>query len=117
MRVPFLSRGKSTPSAESFYIPIIAIGLIDPIMRVKAARRYQITIPQEVREEAGIKMGDTVDVRTQDGKVIVEKLGANWEEVVNQTKGAWKSHPAFKGMKNSIEVTNWLRQKSKRKRV
>ncbi|MCS4540432.1 MAG: AbrB/MazE/SpoVT family DNA-binding domain-containing protein, partial [Thaumarchaeota archaeon] len=35
-------------------------------MRVKVARRYQITIPEEVRDEVGISIGDAVDVRCQD---------------------------------------------------
>ena len=84
-------------------------------MRVKVARRYQITIPEEVRDEVGIRIGDTLDVRSQDGKVIIEKLGENWQTVMDQTRGSWKSHPAFKGMKDSVEITDWLRQKKKRR--
>ena len=29
-------------------------------LRVKVARRYQITIPEEVREEVGVNVGDSV---------------------------------------------------------
>ena len=84
-------------------------------MRVRVARRYQITIPEEVREEVGINVGDTVDVRSQDGKVIVEKIGRNWESVMNETKGVWRAHPVFKDMKDSVEIVDWLRQKSRKR--
>jgi AbrB family looped-hinge helix DNA binding protein len=84
-------------------------------MRVKVARRYQITIPEEVRDDAGINIGDTLDVRSQDGKLIIEKMGKDWEKVMDETRGSWKAHPAFKGMKDSVEIVNWLRQKGKNK--
>ena len=77
------------------------------------ARRYQITIPEEVRDDAGINIGDTLDVRSQDGKVIIEKIGRNWKAVMEETRGAWKAHPSFKGMKDAVEIVAWLRQKSK----
>ena len=57
-------------------------------MQVKVARRYQITIPEQVRDDAGINIGDTLDVRSQEGKVIIEKIGRDWETVMNETRGA-----------------------------
>ena len=84
-------------------------------MRAKVARRYQVTIPEEVREEVGINVGDTVDVRSQGGKVVIEKIGRNWDEVMRETRGAWKDHPAFAGMKDSVEITHWLRDKGRRR--
>jgi AbrB family looped-hinge helix DNA binding protein len=80
-------------------------------LKAKVARRYQITIPEEVREEVGINVGDVVDVRSQGGKVVIEKMGRNWDAVMSDTKGVWKSHPAFAGMKDSVEITHWLRNK------
>ena len=80
-------------------------------MKAKVARRYQITIPEEVREEIGINVGDLVDVRSQEGRVVIEKLGRSWDEVMAETRGTWRSHPAFAGMKDSVEVTRWLRNK------
>jgi len=80
-------------------------------LKAKVARRYQITIPEEVREEIGINVGDVVDVRSLGGKVVIEKLGRNWEEVMSETRGTWRSHPAFIGMKDSVEITHWLRNK------
>lgn len=80
-------------------------------MKARVARRYQITIPEEVREDVGINVGDVVDVRSQGGKVVIEKLGDNWDKVMAETKGTWKSHPAFANMKDSVEITHWLRNK------
>lgn len=81
-------------------------------MRAQVARRYQITIPEEVREEAGLEIGDTVDVRSQDGRVIIEKVSGNWEAIMSETRGLWKAHPAFKGMKDAVEIVDWLRRKT-----
>lgn len=84
-------------------------------MKVRVARRHQITIPEEVREEVGINVGDTVDVRSQDGKVIVEKIERNWESVMKETRGVWRAHPVFKDMDDAIEIVDWLRQKSRKR--
>jgi AbrB family looped-hinge helix DNA binding protein len=80
-------------------------------LKAKVARRYQITIPEEVRQELGINVGDVVDVSNQGGKVVIEKIRKNWDDVMDETRGTWKSHPAFAGMKDSVEITHWLRNK------
>ena len=54
-------------------------------MQVKVARRYQVTIPEDVREKAKISVGDDVDVRYEDGKILLEKLEDNWEKVMAET--------------------------------
>ncbi|MGI0079924.1 MAG: AbrB/MazE/SpoVT family DNA-binding domain-containing protein, partial [Nitrososphaerales archaeon] len=74
-------------------------------MKVKVARRHQITIPEHVREDAGIRVGDTVDVRSEGGKVIVEKISDNWGSVMKETRGVWKTHPVFKEMKDAVEIS------------
>ena len=38
---------------------------------VKVRNRYQLTIPAEVREELGLKIGDYVEVSVQRGKVVL----------------------------------------------
>ena len=82
-------------------------------MKSKVARRFQVTIPEEVRDETNLRVGDLVDVRSQDGKVIIEKIGGEWEEVMKDTKGAWRNHPAFKGLKEATDVVDWMRKKKR----
>jgi AbrB family looped-hinge helix DNA binding protein len=83
-------------------------------MRVKVARRYQITLPEEVRKELRLNVGDSVEVRSEGRRAVVEKIERNWALVMKETRGAWSDHPIFKGMKDSIEIVNWLRQRKKR---
>lgn len=84
-------------------------------MRVKVARRYQITIPEEVRKEMQLNVGDSVDVRSEGGKVVVEKIERSWASVMAETRGAWKTHPVFKSMRDSVEIVDWLRQKNRKR--
>ena len=42
-------------------------------MQVKVTRNYQITIPAEIRRKLGIKIGDILMVRYEDGVIIIEK--------------------------------------------
>jgi len=80
-------------------------------MQARVARRYKITIPKEVRKKAGISVGDSVDIRYEEGKVVLEKLEDSWETVMGETAGSWAKHPVFGKMKNSVEIVRWLRSK------
>ncbi len=80
-------------------------------MQAKVARRYQVTIPEAVREKARISVGDTVDIRYEDGRVVLEKLDDNWEKVMAESQGSWAKHPVFGKMKNSVEIVRFLRNK------
>jgi len=81
----------------------------DGDLRVKVARRYQVTIPEEIRAKAKVSVGDDVDVRYEGGKILLEKVENNWEKVMKETEGSWADHPVFGKMKNSVEVVHWLR--------
>ena len=78
-------------------------------MQVKVARRYKVTIPRDVREKANISIGDAIDVRFEEGKIVLERLEDNWERVMAETAGSWSDHPVFGKMKNSVEIVHWLR--------
>ncbi len=80
-------------------------------MQAKVARRYQVTIPEEVREKAKISVGDTVDVRYEDGRIVLERQEDSWERVMADSAGSWAKHPVFGKMKNSVEIVHWLRSK------
>ncbi len=41
---------------------------------VKVTRKYQITIPKEIREILGIKEGDLLSIEEKDGVIIIRKL-------------------------------------------
>ena len=41
---------------------------------VKVTRKGQVTIPLPIREALGIKEGDILAVREEDGKIILEKI-------------------------------------------
>ncbi|MCZ7380211.1 MAG: AbrB/MazE/SpoVT family DNA-binding domain-containing protein [Candidatus Methanoperedens sp.] len=80
-------------------------------MKTKVARRHQITIPGEIRKRARISVGDTLEISYAHGKVMVEKIDENWKKVMKETRGAWRKHPVFKDMDNSVEIVNWMRGK------
>jgi AbrB family looped-hinge helix DNA binding protein len=80
-------------------------------MKTKVARRHQITIPEEIRKKARISVGDILEISYKRGKVQVEKIDDNWDTVMKETKGAWRKHPVFKDMDNSVEIVDWMRGK------
>jgi len=43
-------------------------------MEAKIAERGQITIPKPIREKLGLKKGTLLDFRTENGKIIAEKV-------------------------------------------
>ncbi|MEM0024068.1 MAG: AbrB/MazE/SpoVT family DNA-binding domain-containing protein [Thermofilaceae archaeon] len=43
--------------------------------RVKVTRSYQVTLPRDVREALGIKVGDYLEVRVDErGRIVMEKV-------------------------------------------
>jgi AbrB family looped-hinge helix DNA binding protein len=80
-------------------------------MKTRVARRHQITIPEEIRKKAKIAIGDTLEISYEQGKVLVEKIDENWENVMKETRGAWSKHPVFKKMGDAVEIVNWMRGK------
>ena len=41
---------------------------------VVVTRKYQVTIPKRIREKLGIKIGDRLLVKIEDGKIILELI-------------------------------------------
>lgn len=39
----------------------------------KVTRNYQITIPAEIRKALGIKEGEVLEVKLEDGRIIIER--------------------------------------------
>lgn len=44
------------------------------MVEVVVTRKYQVTIPKEVREALGISVGDRLIVRVVDGKIVLEPI-------------------------------------------
>ncbi len=46
------------------------------VCEVVVTRKYQVTIPKEVREKLGISVGDRLLVRVVDGRIVLEPIRA-----------------------------------------
>jgi len=63
-----------------------------PMAKVKVTRKYQVTIPEEVREKTGLSIGDEVIVKNDEDKIVIErpmdikKLAGSWDHVVSTEK-------------------------------
>ncbi|HID04795.1 MAG TPA: AbrB/MazE/SpoVT family DNA-binding domain-containing protein [Candidatus Caldiarchaeum subterraneum] len=51
--------------------------------RVKVTRKYQVTIPKDIAESVGIRVGDTVVVSVSGGRLVLEKIN-----VIDELEGA-----------------------------
>jgi len=72
-------------------------------MRMKVTRKYQVTIPEEVREKIGLRIGDELLVREEEEKIVmekpidIEKLAGSWshiestEKFMQEVRGLWKA--------------------------
>jgi antitoxin PrlF len=54
------------------------------VEKVKVTRKYQVTIPKEVRESIGVKVGDELLVSRSERRIVFEKP-VDLEELA----GAW----------------------------
>ncbi len=62
----------------------------------KVTRNFQITVPREIRETAGIKEGDTILFVREREEVVLRKID---KELMNNGFGLWK---------RAQEKTPWL---------
>jgi len=71
--------------------------------KVKVTRKYQVTIPEEVRHKIGVMIGDELLVREEGEKIVlerpidIEKLAGSWshiestERFMEEVRGLWKT--------------------------
>jgi AbrB family looped-hinge helix DNA binding protein len=52
---------------------------------VKVTRKYQVTIPQSVRSKLGVKIGDTLLVKSEDHHIIMESN----KHISNPSNALW----------------------------
>ena len=52
---------------------------------VKVTRKYQVTIPENVRSKLGVKIGDTLLVKSEDNHIIMEST----KHIPNPSDALW----------------------------
>lgn len=46
--------------------------MVMPLEEVKVTRKYQVTIPESVRSELGVKIGDKLLVKSENKRIVME---------------------------------------------
>ncbi len=77
--------------------------------RVKVTRKYQVTIPLEIRRRIGLSVGDNLEVKEEGRKIVMERRGdllslaGSWEDIddtdlflrdVREVWKTWKQKPS-----------------------
>jgi len=75
----------------------------------KISKKGQITIPKDVREKLGLKVGDKVVFESiSQGILIRKKEDLDINKILNEITGIWKDHPLFKN-KTTKEIIEMMR--------
>ena len=74
----------------------------------KVTRKFQVTIPREIREALGINIGDKVVWELGENGVAILKR-AEVRKSLDEFRGIWRKHPLIKKFKDSVRATRWLR--------
>jgi AbrB family looped-hinge helix DNA binding protein len=69
---------------------------------VKVTRKYQVTIPQSIRSKLGIKIGDTLIVKSEDHHIIMESS----KHISNPSDALWNLF----GKSLSIDATKLVEE-------
>ncbi|MHA1343269.1 MAG: AbrB/MazE/SpoVT family DNA-binding domain-containing protein [Promethearchaeota archaeon] len=79
------------------------------IDEAKISKKGQITIPKDVREKLGLKVGDKVIFESiAQGILIRKKEDLDINKILNEITGIWKDHPLFKN-KSTKEIIEMMR--------
>ncbi|MEM4971875.1 MAG: AbrB/MazE/SpoVT family DNA-binding domain-containing protein [Sulfolobales archaeon] len=78
------------------------------MVKVIVTRRFQVTIPKEIREALGISVGDRLLVRVVDGKIVMEPIRGSealkrLSTIVDRYLGGVKRVDAVKLVEESLE--------------
>lgn len=78
------------------------------MIEVVVTRKYQVTIPKEIREMLGIRIGDRLLVRVVDGKIILEPIKGSkalekLASIADKFFGGSKKIDAVKLIEESLE--------------
>ncbi len=86
---------------------------------VKIKNKYQIVIPEDVRKNIQVKIGDTLEIVEKDGVlilkpvIVIDKAQAyfwseEWQAGEKKAEAA-KKKGAFKEFKKASETVKWLK--------
>jgi len=59
--------------------------------KTRVTRKYQVTIPREVRVKTGIKVGDEFQVMDKGELIVLKKI--NKEKTILDFAGCWEGYP------------------------
>ncbi len=59
--------------------------------KTKVTRKYQVTIPREVRKKVGVEVGDELKVMDKGELIILQKM--NKEKNILDFAGCWEGYP------------------------
>ena len=75
----------------------------------KVTKKGQITIPKDVREKLGLKVGDKIIFEPNaKGILIRKKEDSDIDKIIKEVTGIWKEHPLFKN-KTTKEIIEMIR--------
>ena len=75
----------------------------------KVTKKGQITIPKDIREKLGLKVGDKIIFESNDkGILIRKKEDSDIDKIIKEVTGIWKQHPLFKN-KTTKEIIEMIR--------
>ena len=57
----------------------------------KVTRKYQVTIPKEVRRKVGVEIGDKLRIMEKGELIILKKVGK--KKTLLDFAGCWKGYP------------------------
>jgi len=86
---------------------------------VKVTRKYQVTIPESVRNKLGVKIGDTLIVKSEDNQIIMEsnKHISNPSDAIWNLFGKSLNIDATKLVEESWAKTGSLNQKKHGRKI
>ena len=59
--------------------------------KTRVTRKYQVTIPKEVRKKVGVEVGDELKVTDKGELIILQKV--NKEKTILDFAGCWEGYP------------------------
>ena len=101
--LPSRPHGPSPSARATFLCRTTMRSTAGAMEKVKVTRKYQVTIPKDVRERLGVRVGDELVVRGAEGRIVFEKsadlggMAGSWshiestEEFMESARELWRT--------------------------